>query len=30
MAYATARLEDAALLFTGDGFARTDVQVAPY
>lgn len=30
MAYATARLEDAALLFTGDDFARTDVQVAPY
>jgi ribonuclease VapC len=30
MAYATARLEDAAVLFTGDDFAGSGVPVAPY
>lgn len=30
LAYATARLADDPLLFTGDDLARTDVQVVPY
>lgn len=30
LAYATARLAHESLLFTGDDFARTDVQVARY
>ncbi len=30
LAYATARLADEALLFTGDDFARTDIEAASY
>lgn len=30
LAYATARLADEPLLFTGDDFARTDIEVASY